>query len=119
MPFTLTSPPNAYCWTGIKHTGTPEGRIEPLGGLDTYVSEPPANAQSGPHEKVLLFLADAYGPLLINNKLLQDYFASRGISFAMVCVLQVVADANGKPRIHRTRTGLFLWSPRTESAAGS
>ena len=35
---------------------------------------------SDPHKKVLLFLADAYGPLFINNKLLQDYFASRGMS---------------------------------------
>ncbi|KAH0831901.1 hypothetical protein J3R83DRAFT_12783 [Lanmaoa asiatica] len=78
MPITLASPPGACCWTGIKHTGTPEGRIEPLGGLDTYISEPPANTASGPHKRVLLFLADAYGPLFINNKLLQDYFASRG-----------------------------------------
>ena len=54
----------------VKHTGTPEGRIEPPGGLDTYISEPPANTESRPHKKVLLFLADAYGPLFINNKLL-------------------------------------------------
>ena len=79
MPITLAGPPNACCWTGIKHTGTPEGRIEPLGGLDTYVSEPPANTESRPHKKVLLFLADAYGPLFINNRLLQDYFASQAM----------------------------------------
>ncbi|KAG8214444.1 hypothetical protein J3R82DRAFT_9467 [Butyriboletus roseoflavus] len=83
MPTTLAGPPNACCWTGIKHTGTPEGRTEPLGGLETYISEPPANAASEPHKKVLLFLADAYGPLFINNKLLQDYFASQGTSFAV------------------------------------
>ncbi|KAF8550811.1 hypothetical protein OG21DRAFT_365226 [Imleria badia] len=80
MPTTLTSPPGACCWTGIKHVGTPEGRIEPLGGLNTYISEPPPNALLGPHKKVLLFLADAYGPLFINNKLLQDYFASQGFT---------------------------------------
>lgn len=83
MPVTLTGPPSACCWTGIKHLGTPEGRIEPLGGLNTYISEPPPNALSESHKKVLLFLADAYGPLFINNELLQDYFASRGLSFAV------------------------------------
>ena len=80
MPATLAGPPGASCWTGIKHTGSPQGRVEPLGGLDTYIVEPPAGAASDPHKKVLLFLADAYGPLFIINKLLQDYFASRGMS---------------------------------------
>jgi dienelactone hydrolase len=78
MSTTLAGPPSSCCWTGIKHTGTPEGRIEPLGGLDTYIAEPPAGATSSPHKKVLLFLADIWGPLFINNKLLQDYFAASG-----------------------------------------
>ncbi|KAN0073120.1 hypothetical protein V8E55_012260, partial [Tylopilus felleus] len=78
MSTTLAGPPSACCWTGFKHTGSPEGRIEPLGGLDTYIAEPPAGTTSGPHKKVLLFLADIRGPLFINSKLLQDYFASCG-----------------------------------------
>ena len=79
MSTTLAGPPSSCCWTGVKHTGTPEGRIEPLGGLNTYIAETPA-AASGPHKKVLLFLSDIWGPLFNNNKLLQDYFASSGAS---------------------------------------
>ena len=85
----LAGPPSSCCFTGVKHTGTPKGRVEPLGGLDTYIAEPPATA-AGPHKKVLLFLSDIWGPLFINNKLLQDYFASCGaFSFILVrkCVL--------------------------------
>jgi hypothetical protein len=79
MSTTLAGPPSSCCWTGFKHTGTPEGRVEPLGGLDTYIAETPA-AAAGPHKKVLLFFSDVYGPFFINNKLLQDYFASSGAS---------------------------------------
>ncbi|KAG6380557.1 Alpha/Beta hydrolase protein [Boletus reticuloceps] len=78
MSTTLAGPPSSCCWTGIKHTGTPEGRVELLGGLDTYISEPSAGATSGSHKKVLLFLSGIYGPVFINNKLLQDYFAAMG-----------------------------------------
>lgn len=78
MSTTIAGPPSSCCWTGFKHTGTPEGRVESLGGLNTYIAEPPANASSGPHKKVLLFLSDIWGSMYINNKLLQDYFASFG-----------------------------------------
>ncbi|KAG8219214.1 dienelactone hydrolase family-domain-containing protein [Butyriboletus roseoflavus] len=78
MSSTLAGPPTSCCWTGIKHTGTPEGRVELLGGLNTYIADPPAGAASTPHKRVLLFLADVWGPMFINNKLLQDYFASCG-----------------------------------------
>ena len=81
---TLAGPPRSCCFTGFKHTSTPEGRIEPLGGLDTYIAEPPVTA-AGPHKRVLLFFSDVFGPLFINNKLLQDYFASCGaFSFILV-----------------------------------
>ncbi|KAF8435802.1 hypothetical protein L210DRAFT_2510011 [Boletus edulis BED1] len=43
MSTTLAGPPSSCCWTGVKHSGTPEGRIELLGGLNTYVAEPPAD----------------------------------------------------------------------------
>ena len=79
MSTTLASGPKSCCWTGVKHTGTPEGRVEHIGGLDTYIAEPRADVTvtSGPR-KVLLFLSDVFGPLYVNNKLLQDYFASWG-----------------------------------------
>lgn len=73
MSPTLASAPGSCCFTGVKHTGTPVGRVEDLGGIQTYISDPPA-----PTQKVILFLADVWSPLFINNKLIQDYFASCG-----------------------------------------
>jgi len=78
MSPTLASAPAGCCFSGVKHTGTPIGRIEDLGGMQTYISEPPSSAAT---QKVILFLADVWGPLFVNNQLLQDYFASCGASF--------------------------------------
>ncbi|EGN93570.1 hypothetical protein SERLA73DRAFT_97496 [Serpula lacrymans var. lacrymans S7.3] len=72
---TLASAPASCCFTGVKHFGTPVGRVVDLGGLETYISEP---KEQGPQKIVMLFLADVWGSLWINNKLLQDYFASVG-----------------------------------------
>ncbi|KAG9310231.1 dienelactone hydrolase [Chiua virens] len=76
MNTTLAGSPSTCCFTGLKHTGDPEGRIESIGGLNTYVAEPPTTL--GSHRKVLLYLSDVFGSFFINNKLLQDYFASCG-----------------------------------------
>ncbi|KAG2116301.1 Alpha/Beta hydrolase protein [Suillus cothurnatus] len=73
MSPTLASAPGSCCFTGVKHTGTPVGRVEDIAGMQTYISDPPA-----PTQKVILFLADVWSPLFINNKLIQDYFASCG-----------------------------------------
>lgn len=73
MSPTLASAPGSCCFSGVKHTGTPVGHVEDLGGIPTYISDPPA-----PTQKVILFLADVWGPLFVNNKLIQDYFASCG-----------------------------------------
>lgn len=79
MSATLAGPPGACCWSGIKHKGTPVGRVEMLGGLNTYISEPATGeTATGSHKKIVLFLADVYGPLFINNQLLQDFFTSCG-----------------------------------------
>jgi len=76
MSTTLASAPASCCFSGVKHTGTPVGRVEDLGGIQTYISEPPSAAAT---QKVILLLADIWGPLFVNNKLLQDYFASCGM----------------------------------------
>lgn len=73
MSPTLASAPGSCCFSGVKHIGTPVGRVEDLGGIPTYISDPPAATQ-----KVILFLADVWSPLFVNNKLVQDYFASCG-----------------------------------------
>ncbi|KAG1736990.1 Alpha/Beta hydrolase protein [Suillus lakei] len=69
----LASAPGSCCLSAVKHTDTPVGHIEDLGGIPTYISDPPASTQ-----KVILFLADIWGPLFVNNKWIQDYFASFG-----------------------------------------
>ncbi|KAG9315938.1 dienelactone hydrolase [Chiua virens] len=97
MSVCLTGPPSTCCWTGIRHTGIPQGRIEPLGGLDTYIAVPSAETIHGSPKKVLVFFADAYGPLFINNKLLQDYFALQGESL-WLCARRTVAKR--ELRIH-------------------
>ncbi|KAK0430812.1 Alpha/Beta hydrolase protein [Armillaria borealis] len=65
------------CFTAVKHEGTPAGRIDIIDGVPTYVSEPPA-AKAVDKTMVVLYLADVYGPMYINNQLVQDYFASQG-----------------------------------------
>ncbi|KAH7916438.1 Alpha/Beta hydrolase protein [Hygrophoropsis aurantiaca] len=77
----LASQPSECCWTGFKHTGTAVGREEELGGMNTYISEPPMDSKhsgSKDTKKVILYLSDVYGPTYLNNKLIQDYFASYG-----------------------------------------
>lgn len=72
---TLAGTPGEHCITGVRHFGEPTGTVEKIAGVDTYVSQPPQGQQP---KAVVLFYADVWGPLYINNKLLQDYFASQG-----------------------------------------
>jgi len=71
-----------HCITGVKHTGEAVGFTEDITGVETYISKPPTQSSSSTYDKIILFFADVYGPLFINNKLLQDYFASRGFFVA-------------------------------------
>ncbi|KAJ2933275.1 hypothetical protein H1R20_g3802, partial [Candolleomyces eurysporus] len=72
----LAKPPGPCCFEGVKHSGDPLGREDVIGGIPTYVSEPVEGFKPG--GKIILFFADIYGPLFINSKLIQDYFASQG-----------------------------------------
>lgn len=71
------------CITGYKHTGDPTGTVIQLGGMDTYLAEPPAGTQ-GP-KKVLLFISDVHGSMYLNAKLLQDNFATYVKLLVTVC----------------------------------
>ncbi|KZT70800.1 alpha/beta-hydrolase [Daedalea quercina L-15889] len=64
-----------HCVSGVRHEGTPEGKIEQIGGVECYVATP-----SGDYDKskVVLFLTDVFGIPLNNNKLLADDFARNG-----------------------------------------
>jgi len=74
----LAGPPGSCCFTGVKHSGTPLGRTIAIADIPTYISEPESKAEGEKPKKIILFLADVYGPLYLNNQLLQDYFASHG-----------------------------------------
>ncbi|KAF7326112.1 Dienelactone hydrolase endo--beta-d-glucanase [Mycena kentingensis (nom. inval.)] len=63
------------CFKGIRHEGTPEGRIETLDGVDCYLAAP-----SGEYavDKAVLLFTDVFGLALENNKMLADDFARNG-----------------------------------------
>jgi len=63
------------CVKGVIHEGTPEGKIETIGGVETYVATPTVDY---PKDKVILLLTDVFGLPLVNNKLLADGFAENG-----------------------------------------
>ncbi|KAK2462237.1 hypothetical protein APHAL10511_005733 [Amanita phalloides] len=63
------------CVKGVRHEGTPTGKWENIGGVECYVATP---AGDYPADKVVLFLADIYGPQLPNAQLLVDDFANNG-----------------------------------------
>ncbi|KAJ7187110.1 chlorocatechol-degradation protein [Mycena filopes] len=63
------------CFIAVTHDGTPEGKIEQIGGIECYVATPTI---AHPSDKVLLFLTDIFGLALQNNRLLADDFARNG-----------------------------------------
>lgn len=43
------------CLSGTVHQGTPTGRVETIGGLNTYVAEP----KDGSKAKTVIFISDS------------------------------------------------------------
>ncbi|KAI5120824.1 hypothetical protein M0805_003220 [Coniferiporia weirii] len=74
----LAQAPGDDCFKAVQHSGDPKGTILKIAGVDTYVSTPPQNVKGQPAKGVILFYADVYGPMFINNKLIQDFFAEQG-----------------------------------------
>ncbi|KAJ7173460.1 dienelactone hydrolase endo-1,3,1,4-beta-D-glucanase [Mycena filopes] len=72
------------CIKGVTHEGTAQGKIETIGGIESYVATPTVDY---PKDKVILFLADAFGLPLINNKLLADDYAEHGFKTIMPDIL--------------------------------
>ncbi|KAK2465686.1 hypothetical protein APHAL10511_002230 [Amanita phalloides] len=66
----------ADCFKGVRHQGTPTGKIEQIGGVNCYVATPSTDY---PKHKALIYLYDAFGLALENNLLLCDDFASNGL----------------------------------------
>ncbi|KDQ50688.1 hypothetical protein JAAARDRAFT_211518 [Jaapia argillacea MUCL 33604] len=64
-----------HCISGVRHEGTPTGKLETIGGVECYVATPTV---SYPTDKVVLFLPDIFGHSLINAQLLADDYAKNG-----------------------------------------
>lgn len=62
------------CATGSLHSGTPQGRIEKVHGLDCYVADAPSGSPKG----VVVIIPDAFGIGLPNNRILADEYAKKG-----------------------------------------
>jgi len=50
---------------GVRHEGIPEGKIESINGVETYISTPSIEY---PEHKALLFLTNVFGIPLKENK---------------------------------------------------
>ncbi|KAJ6510798.1 Alpha/Beta hydrolase protein [Mycena sanguinolenta] len=68
------------CFIAVVHDGTPEGKIETIGGIECYVATPTI---PHPSERVLIYLTDIFGLALENNRLLADDFARNGFKTIM------------------------------------
>jgi len=68
------------CLTGVRHEGTPEGKIEEIGGIESYVGTPIVDY---PKDAAVILLTDIFGHTLSNNQLLVDDFARNGFKTIM------------------------------------
>ncbi|KAF2497860.1 hypothetical protein BU16DRAFT_548867 [Lophium mytilinum] len=62
------------CFRGGQAKGEPKGALTTLYGVTTYVALPPSSTTS---KSTILFITDAFGLKLVNNKLLADDYALR------------------------------------------
>jgi len=65
---------SSCCLSGTVNSGTPKGREDTIGGLDTYISEP----EGGSTAKTVIFLVDIFGWKFPNVRLLADDYAKAG-----------------------------------------
>ena len=100
----LAGPPGDCCLKGVKHFGNPSGEIITIAGIQTYISKPPPAKDSSQDKKIILFLADVYGPFFINAQLLQDYYASQGLF--TISIHPIAFILFGFPRLGFTVLGI-------------
>lgn len=74
MDRVLAKPADLCCLKGDFHSGEPTGKVEKIGGVDTYIATPDPATSNG---NVLLYFPDAFG-LHINSFLMMDAFAACG-----------------------------------------
>ncbi|KIK81524.1 hypothetical protein PAXRUDRAFT_832781 [Paxillus rubicundulus Ve08.2h10] len=71
----------SHCISGVRYEGTPEGKIELIGGVTCYTATPTINY---PTDKVVLLLPEVFGIELENTKLLADDFARNGFKVVAI-----------------------------------
>ncbi|TDL17437.1 alpha/beta-hydrolase [Rickenella mellea] len=114
MSKVLAEAPGEHCVAGVKHSGEAKGDVEVIAGVETYVSKPPTG-DGTKFKKIILFFADVYGPLYINNKLIQDYFASHGFLVVGIDYFEgsPVQDNASKPEFELST---WITGPRERAA---
>jgi len=65
-----------HCIKGATHEGTPKGKLEKIGGIESYVATPAGEYSK---DKAIIFLPDVFGLQLLNAQLLADDFAANGV----------------------------------------
>jgi hypothetical protein len=56
---------SSCCISGAAHEGTPKGRVDTIGGLSCYVTEP----EGGSTAKLIVFITDSKPPVLVQGLL--------------------------------------------------
>jgi len=69
------------CISGVRYEGTPEGKLDKIGGVDAYIATPTV---AYPKDAVILLLTDIFGYKLVNSQLLADDFARNGFKVVMI-----------------------------------
>lgn len=99
-PIPLAANVSDCCVAGFQHAGTPTGSTVQIAGLPTYIASPAPSANTDAARKVILFLADIYGPQHLNNQLIQDFFATKGEHSMSIAIY---------PMRHRETSILTIW----------
>ncbi|CDO69409.1 hypothetical protein BN946_scf184791.g4 [Trametes cinnabarina] len=112
-----------HCIQGVRHEGQPAGKIEKIGGVDSYVATPSGDYAK---DKVVLYLHDGFGLPLVNNKLLCDDFARNGFRTIMPDLFNgdpVPEDAMERADFDRVawmnRHGPETWKPLVDAVVGA
>jgi dienelactone hydrolase len=70
----LAMAPGDCCLKGSIHEGEPQGTLETIAGVETYIACPTADKANG---NIIFYFPDVWG-LFTNGKLIMDGFAAAG-----------------------------------------
>ncbi|OJD34293.1 dienelactone hydrolase family protein [Diplodia corticola] len=73
------------CAAAKIHIGTPSGRVDKVHGLDCYIATPPTRTEP---EGVIIILPHVFGWELVDTRILEDAFATKGSCLVYLLELQ-------------------------------